>query len=172
MKKLQAPIAFVAICFPTLLISCKKDVNEVPAGQEATISASSMAPSTSSWKAEEWSTTDNSVHTLFSTTKQASITKEDLQQGLVRVFRTDASGAQKSLPFTETINGVNYSWYYQASENNVEIIVDAIGSKENPAVQSDFKIVVLKKEDVSRMESQGHSKTALMNARFEDIQTK
>lgn len=184
MKKLQAPITFLLMIL--LAASCKKNIDErVPQANEAKIEhlttnaetpAVSQKQSTieSNWEAaQKWTSVEQPNFTVYYFNAKANISEETSSQGLIKVFKTSDTGTltARALPFEETVNGNKYYWYYQVTEGNIMIMIDAYGSKTNPAEKSLFKYMVLDKNTLTNLEAKGISKADLMTMSLEKMKT-
>ena len=116
MKKLQA-IILIAL-FSLTFISCKKNNDlELPADASLGIqSTENMQAST--WKeSHDWTSSNEADYKVFTTNFVADIDSDVMANGLIRVFKASATGENiKSLPYTDTIQGTKYEWYYHVSE--------------------------------------------------------
>lgn len=173
MKKPQALIA--SLCLLILLNSCKKDIdaNSTQDNQSSLVIQSSDPLAQSTWKTGQmWTTSEESNHTVFTTTFDDAIDSKVMANGLIRVFKATLSGENiKSLPFSETVDGVKHEWYYQVSDGKVSVSVNVFGSVENPAAKFRFNTVVFNSADLAEFEKSGKSKIDVMNASYESIQT-
>ena len=176
MKKLQAPVAGILLLLA--LASCKKDLTENTFTETPSVEVSAVnAPSTgnvieSDWVATSaWNTVDQPSHSVSYTNVKADVTAEAAENGLVRVFKSSTTNPSsvQSLPFEETVNGNKYYWYYQITEGNILVMVDAYGDKNLPKENLLIKSVVLSSDAITNFESRGTSKADLMKMPLESI---
>jgi hypothetical protein len=172
MKNLKTPFAGLAIL--CTILSCQKDVQQLKSTETHPTSVSGNTQNLnlieSEWnKNLTWTKVELPSHSVFYSNIKTTISAETETQGLVRVFKSSNAVNAQTLPFEETVNGNKYYWYYQVSEGNIMIAVDVYGTKENPAIASAFKSVVLTREAVADLEAKGNTRTTVMTMPFESL---
>jgi hypothetical protein len=127
----------------------------------------------SAWeKTAAWTTVEQPTYSISYSNLKASISAEDAEQGLIRVFKADdaaKASVSHSLPYEDKINGKQVYWYYQVTEGNLMLSVDAYGAKASAVDKSLFKYVVIGKDVIASLEDKGISKASLMDMSYEDL---
>ncbi len=143
------------------LSACKKtDIKEDLAIVDKYVAAAA-APA---WRSVgSWSTTQEDASVIYNgSVTDTSLTAAIVADGLVLVYKKSGSEVQ-SLPVEEA----GKFWYYQVSENTLEINCE--GAESDDAVkQQTFQYILLSAEQVADLESKGHSRSDLMTLSHEN----
>jgi hypothetical protein len=175
MKNLKTPLAVLLIVITAA--SCRKTENEFQQPQatvEQTASVATLPEGIiqSDWQsATAWNKVEQPTYSIYTSNIKGDISAENAEQGMVRVFKSTGKNAVPvALPFEETVDGQKQYWYYQVTEGNVMVAVDAYGSKAvNPADQTQFKLVILNKDVLSSFEEKGTSRADIMNMSYDSF---
>lgn len=168
-------ISLTAALLFLIFSGCKK--NEVKSSSHDNtnvISKPTSGINESEWQpANEWSGVEQPQYSIFYTNiKSKAVTSDAAEKGMIRVFKINSSGNSTesiALPFEETNGAQKLYWYYQVTEGNIMISVDAYGSKTNPAEKTLFKYVILSNDVVDAFEKKGTSKSDLMRMSYDGI---
>ncbi len=140
--------------------SCKKtDVS--PTKEKQNVATAS------DWKsAADWTSSKEEKYIVNSSKFQDnSISSAIIENGLVLVYMKNASLIE-ALPSQQK----DIYWYYQVSENTIEINADVYGTDELEN-KTNFKYFVLTEERLKSLEEKGHSRSELMGLTYEDAAT-
>jgi hypothetical protein len=154
------------------LSSCKKtDLQDVTPSEEVTsvtVADASAWKSVGSWVAGEDEKTRTAgglltkTKTVSGVISDSSITPGVFEDGLVLVYKK-TNGSIKSLPLEE--NGVE--WYYQVSENGIEINGDGVKS-DDQITNHTFQYFVVSASRVAELEAAGQTRSELMKLSHEN----
>jgi hypothetical protein len=148
--------------------SCKK--NEItPAGLETETPAPAAAPATSntarlsSWQSvSNWSA-DNSTGSAAGVIKDAAITADIANEGIVLVFAKKGN-IEQSLPYMQS---GDVFWNYQVEEGTIIITADGANGKAAIDTDQQFQYVVLSKEQLDALDAKGQSRNNLINLSYQ-----
>ncbi len=174
MKKTQAP--FLALFILLFAAGCRKEMSDIntqetPESDVISVQSKTTGIAESGWtENSDWNMVEQPSHNVYFTNIATdAITAAAADKGMVRVFKAGANGESVSLPFEETKGSQKLYWYYQVTEGNIMIAVDVYGSKSNPATSSQFKHIVMNQEAVSTFESNGTSRSDLMELSADEL---
>jgi hypothetical protein len=160
MNKHQSSILGTALLF--LLASCSKmDVQKQEELPEATVEA---PVSTGAWKALSLNSSKQEGFTVH--TAQISdlgLSASVAEEGLVLVFRKNGN-ATITLPSEDAAGNF---WYYQVSENSIQINCDAYGANQEVERNQNFNYFILSSEKIKSLEEKGTSKADLLQLTYE-----
>lgn len=168
MKNLKLTV--LSLAFIAFAASCsKKDhytensVSNVSNTTSAKVSADSTGwQSVSQWQLIKQD--NNSVYYFNIADKK--FTSEVASDGLVLVFKKNA-GSMVALPSEETIGNVSSYWYHQVTVGNLLILSDVHNSTNEPGAENYFKYVVITPDQLKSLETQGYTRSSLMNLTFD-----
>ena len=173
MKNLK-PSLF-ALMSVVLLFSCKKsDLKEELASDNSQGIASTVSLKESSWKTlPKWNQVNQQSYSIYySSLKDANITADVANDGLVLVYKKDATkNTTVELPYEEKVGNTTYYWYYQISEGKVLVSCDIYGTSntETLSTANNFKYIPISKDALSKLEGKGYSRTQLMALPYEQV---
>lgn len=153
------------------IASCsKKDVYSDSANQDSSIQSSSVAvpADTTSWhSAAQWETAKQDNHSVsYFNIADAKITSEVASEGLVLVYKKKG-GTTVAIPYEEKNGNESTYWYHQVTEGNLLILSDSNGKTSQPSADNSFKYIVITPDQLKSLETQGHSKSNLMDMTYE-----
>jgi hypothetical protein len=163
MKKHTLSISALALVL--VFASCRKMDLPAPKATETVKAANAVAAPVSAWKSvDNWTSTKQENSTAFSTRiTDNALTSDNVSNGLVLVYKQEG-GVIRSLPYRDKTTA--QYWYYQASENDITINVDAQGST-NISDKATFRYFIVTEQKIKDLEAQGTSKLELMKMTFE-----
>jgi hypothetical protein len=165
MKKHTLSISALALVL--VFASCRKsDLPHNPLAQDkAKVAAATAAAPVSDWKSVgNWTSTRQEKSTSFSAQiKDNALTTANVSTGLVLVYKKEGD-AVRSLPYRDKVTG--QYWYYQASENDITINVDAAGTGKINNLAT-FRYFILSEEKIKELEAQGTTKFEIMKMSFD-----
>ena len=140
--------------------SCKK--TDVPTTQDEVETPAITAVSgvkLSAWQQPATWNANASNGSVEASLSDNAISSEVVNEGMVLVYAQKGND-RSAMPFQAN----NASWFYQVSEGSIAIYGNGAAGSEK---EMSFSYVVLSKEQVATLESNGTSKSDLLNLSFE-----
>ncbi|MGZ5286589.1 MAG: hypothetical protein ACXWB9_05355 [Flavisolibacter sp.] len=140
--------------------SCKKTEVATPQDEfENPATTTTGDVKLSAWQQPATWNSNTSNGSVEASLSDNAISAEVVNEGMVLVYAQQGND-RSAMPFQAN----NASWFYQVSEGNIAIYGNGAAGSEN---EMSFSYVVLSKDQVSTLESNGTSKSDLLNLSFE-----
>lgn len=159
---------FLALALGLLVFaSCKKN-DMTPVQGETETPAVAAAPNgttarLSAWQSVNTWSADQAKGTAAGVIKDAAITADIANHGLVLVF-TKKGNIEQSLPYMQA---GDIFWSYQVEEGTIIITADGAAGKTANNTDQQFQYVVISKEQLDALESKGQSRNSLVNLSYQ-----
>jgi hypothetical protein len=166
MKKHNLLVAGIGLAL--MLTACKKSDVLSPAAATETVAPATNA--TSDWKTiSSWTAETKDKFSIYSgKSENSAVTPAVAANGLVLVYKKSGNSIM-ALPGEEKNGNSSYFWYYQVSEGNIEILADGYGAAKTPGNEQNFAYFILSADQLSALETKGHSKAELMTLSYESV---